>query len=387
MTMAQTPQVLVVDDRPDEQRSAAFNNLPAGSAKFVVRHPTDIDIADLNDADLVLVDYVIDHWPERENVSQLSLKPANGVALAALLREHAPRSAPPTGFAIHTAQPDALWLSPAEPRRHLIARAYNLEWVFLKSNPPDVVRQATILAKAIRSLPNKWPVESYERTLAEITKLLGLGHEPAPIWTAAALADVEDCRPPLTELSERNHGLVFLRWLLHRILPYPCFLLDSHRVAARLRVTHAAFERALGTGLGNALATCRYQGILDGFLGERWWRVGVEDWLWALSDGVSLPANEIRAKLSRLAGVELTPSGSDSPVVCVDENYQTLPEAYTAADVVRIQPDDWPLYASQAWATVESVRQHPRLRAIVAAEDRDRLASEGGAGTDAGGPQ
>jgi hypothetical protein len=387
MSEAQTPQVLIVDDRPDEQRSAAFNNLPAGSARFIVSHPTDVDSEALNDADLVLVDYVIDHWPERESVSQISLKPANGVALAALLREHSPGSARPTGFAIHTAQPDALWLSPAEPRRHLIARAYNLEWVFLKSNPSDVVRQATILANAIRSLPNEWPVNNHERTLAVITKLLGLGHEPTPIWTAAALADVEDCRPPMTELSERNHGLVFLRWLLHRILPYPCFLLDSHRIAARLRITHAALEHALDTGLGKALETRQYKGILEGFLGKRWWRVAVEDWLWDLVDGVSLPAAELRAKLSQVAGVELAPSGSDTPVVCVDENYQTLPEAHTAAEVVRIQPDDWPLYASQAWATVELVRQHPRLRAIVAAEDRERIASGNEASADTGGQQ
>ncbi len=61
----------------------------------------------------------------------------------------------PTGFAIHTGQPQALWLAPAESRLHLIARAYNLEWVFLKADPSEVVRQSTILAEASPVAPSK----------------------------------------------------------------------------------------------------------------------------------------------------------------------------------------------------------------------------------------
>src|SRR5947209_7647040 len=142
----------------------------------------------LDNADLVLVDYVIDDWPTRDKLPQIGLKPANGVAVAAVLREQANRGNRATGFALHTGKPEALWLTPAEPRRHLIARAYNLEWVFLKSNPSDVIRQAAILAGAIRSLPSKWPGDDYERALVVMTSLLGLVPEPGgqtePGWFA-----------------------------------------------------------------------------------------------------------------------------------------------------------------------------------------------------------
>jgi hypothetical protein len=370
------PKVLVIDDDPESQR-AVFRSTTGVEATFEVVHPDDVDAEMLDNADLVLVDYLLEHWPARDKLPQIGLKPANGVALAAVLREQANRIDRPTGFAIHTGKPDELWLSPAEPRRHLIARSYNLEWVFLKSNPTDVIRHATILASAIRSLPQRWPGDDHERALQVVKGLLGLapwsGEETEPAWLGPALTEVENCRPPLTELSERNHGLVFLRWLLHRILPYPCFLLDTHRLAARLRISHTSLQQALATGLGEFLLPCCYRGALAGFLGERWWRAGVEDLLWSLTDEVTVPPNILRAKLSAKTGAELAPSVTDSPIVCVDENYQALPEACPADVVVRIQPDDWPLYASQAWTTVELARQHARLRAVVVAEDREKV--------------
>jgi hypothetical protein len=373
------PGVLVVDDDPDPQRTA-FRSASGTHATFNVVHPDEIDQVMLDDADLILVDYVISDWPGRSGTTEIGLKPANGVALTAVLREQANPVARPTGFAIHTGNPEALWLTPAEPRRHLIARAYNLEWVFLKSNPPDVIRQSEILAAAIRSLPSEWPGDDHERALEVATGLLGLApllSESGPTWVAPALTEIENCRPPLTELSERNHGLIFLRWMLHRIFPYPCFLLDAHRLAARLRVTYKSLQASLDSGIGQFFSPCGYRGILAGFLGERWWRAGVEDLLWDLTAGATLPSADVRAKLNARTGAELVPSVTESPIVCVDENYQTLPEAYSAGEVVRVQPDDWPLYASQAWTTIELARRHARLRAVVAAEDREKVVPAG----------
>jgi CheY-like chemotaxis protein len=389
VNIIQPPTILVIDDKPESVRAVFQLGRDAGT-RFEVVHPDDVDRDLLNNADLVLVDYLLEAWTARTALSQISLRPENGVALAAVLREQANLLERPTGFAIHTGRPEALWLTPAEPRRHLIARAYNLEWVFLKSEPADVVRQATILAGAIRSLPSSWPGDDYAKVMENAQTLLGLGPElpdqAASNWAGAALADVENCRPPLTELSERNHGLVFLRWLLHRILPYPCFFYDSHGLAARLRISHASLGEGLTPqGLGRLLSRYRYRGALAGFLGERWWRAGIEDFLWDLTDGTSIPAATLRNKLSDAAGVNLAPSTTDSPIVCVDENFQPLPEACSEDVVVRIQPDDWPLYASQAWTTVDRARQHPRLRAVVAAEDRDKVLRPENAAQSSGG--
>jgi hypothetical protein len=374
MTVA-TPTVLVVDDHPDDERV----KFQSSEVRYAVVHPQDVEADLLNRADLVLVDYVIDDWTARTNATEIGLRPENGVALAAVLREQAdPNRA--TGFAIHTGQAEKLWMAPAEPRRHLIARAYNLEWVFLKSEASSVVPQTASLAKAIRALPPEWPGEDHASALRTVEWLLALGSGPddIPVWATAALREVEACRPPLTELSVGSHGLIFLRWLLHRILPYPCFLHDTHRLAARLRIKHSALVALLSQGLAEILKPYTYRGVLSGFLGPRWWRAGVERFLWELGDGATLPADEQRRRLGRRLGTDLTGAASDHSVVCIDENYNTLPETYPPNDVVRVQPDDWPVFAQQAWAPITRVRECRKLATVVVAEDQEKIVAGGG---------
>jgi hypothetical protein len=163
--------VLIVDDEPDEQRTI-FRDASGAATSFEVLHPEEVEGGSLDDADLVLVDYVIKNWPSRAAGSQIGLQPVNGIALAAVLREQANSVERPTGFAIHTGRPEALWLTPAEPRSHLIARAYNLEWVFLKSGAGRVIQQASILAEAIRTLPPTWPGDDYAETMKNARNIL-----------------------------------------------------------------------------------------------------------------------------------------------------------------------------------------------------------------------
>jgi hypothetical protein len=374
------PVVLVVDDEPDGQK-AVFSLSHGDSATYKVVHPEDVTKDLLNEADLVLVDYILNNWGSRDGVGQIALRPENGVALAPLLREHAGSLQRPTAFAMHTGHPERLWLTPAEPRRHLIARAYNLEWIFLKSESRSVLRQAPILAAAVRKLPQSWPTDDHDKALRNARTLLGLGQTDdtdTPGWVSNAMVDVEGCRPPLTELSERNHGLVFLRWLLQRILPYPCFLLDSHWLAARLYVSHQALQAALEGTLRGYLAPVEYRGVLAGFTGDRWWRAGVEDKLWELAGGSASP-DELRNLISGVAGSELSPSKSRSPIICIDQDYQTLPESYEPSEVVRVQPDDWPSFASQAWTTKQLAVENKRLGAIVVTDEQEVVQKGGGA--------
>jgi hypothetical protein len=370
------PHILVIDDEPDSQRGV-FRLADASVALFDVHHPEEVDADLLDSADLVLVDYLIDNWATRDSAPQLGLKPVNGVALSALLREHAGKLDRPTGFALNTGNPAALWITPAETRAHIIARAYNLEWIFLKDDGEQNIRQATSLAEAIRALPRQWPGEDHEKATNLVLNLLGLmkgdDEDSVPTWTTTALSEVESCRPPLTELAERNHGLLFLRWLLQRILPYPCFLYDSHRLASRLRVSHPSLQAALNGELANWLEPYRFQGVLHDFVGDRWWRAGIEIALWELTDGASVPASELRKLISQVADVELEPSDADNPILCIDENYRVIEQSFAPSQVVRIQPDDWPGYANQAWTTRELAKAHPRLKAMVIDEEQDRV--------------
>lgn len=369
------PVILVVDDQTEDQR-AVFRLERGAASRFEIVHPEEVDLDLLRAADLVLVDYDIAAWPARNGTVQLGLRPPNGIALAAVLREHANPLDRPTGFAIHTAEARQFSLTPTEPRAHLLARTHNLEWVFSKGNPDLVGLQADSLAVAIQRLPEKWPAENRVWVEHEVRKLLGLPVDvdaaDAVAWLPSAIRDVAQCRPPLSEIVERNHGLLFVRWLLQRILPYPCFLFDSHYLALRLRVTHRSLLEAMAHGLTGWLQPVAYRGVLSGFLGPRWWRAGVENVLWDLAGG-SVPAARLHAKLSAVAGVRLEPLLTSEPVICIDQNYAALPEPCAAEDVVRVIPDEWPLYAAQAWTTVSLAREHPRLLAMVAETDLARV--------------
>jgi hypothetical protein len=66
----------------------------------------------------------------------------------------------------------------------------------------------------------------------------------------------------------------------------------------------------------------------------------------------------------------------DDPVVGISSDYATLLDPLSAASAVRLQPDDWPPYADDAWAardTLNAEDADPELRAMVVSTDRWRI--------------
>lgn len=361
------PKILVIDD---EDTEFASKHRSKTAARFRTLHPRDVDLKALLWANLVLVDFKLDSWSERDKLDCISLKPKDGLALAAVLRrqlETAPEAAP-TAFAIYTGQiRDLAWPLPPENRNHALARINNLEWVFEKGK--DIFDQVVSLAKAVERLPQSWSITGrYPRErLAELLNINTKIEEAEPL-----LEDVEKCLPPIHELSQWSHGLAILRWLLHRILPYPCFLWDSFQVSARLRVQPELLFT--NKNLRQELKRCEYNGVLSHFSGVRWWRSHVERFLWKNTDGKSSDINEVQKAVSRIAKRKIkTGALPTHPVVCVDSDYQPLKKLFSAEDAVRIQPDDWPAYADQAWTTIELAKTEPSLRALVVHEDLPKL--------------
>jgi len=371
------PRVLVVDDEPDKQRG--FGMSLGRLVAVEVLHPDEVEQSHLGAADLVLIDFRLEEWPKRDAQSAVALKPGTGLALAAVLRSHIRDSQdhPPTAFALRSSYLGDLSAPfPPESREHVIAGANNLEWAFTKQQPrtgPRLDDQVASLAGAVRRLPNSWPSDTPIRRHETVRELLALPGKS--VWGAKAWQDIEGCHPPVHELSRRSHGLAFLRWLLHRIMPYPCFLLDTHRLASRLRVSPRSLRSNLGggSGLRRVLGRLQYKGVLEDFLGARWWRAGVDSWLWQITGGNPFDVDEIHKALSSIGGAGLERSAVAEPVVCVDEKHVLLGTFSEADKAVRIQPDHWPVYAEQAWTTIELAREHSRLRAIVMAQDRERL--------------
>ena len=370
------PVILVVDDEADRLERGLALAL-SEKAELVVRHPRDVESEDVGRAHLVLMDYRLDDWPEREE-QPAAFNIHTGLALATVLRELADESANGrlTTVALHTGH-----LSDASRRirppysRHVVARLNNLEWVFEKNDPdPDHHRRVVQLASAAQRLRGDWPADPLASE-ARARQLLDLDGEAD--WSSRAWEAVRECQPPVYELRGGPHGVLFLRWLLHQILPYPCFLWDVNWVAARLRIPVDDLERLMASdcSLARDLERLKYTGLMAGFLGDRWWRTAMEDYVWELGSRSSGEPQEFERRLSEKAGKDLRLVAPADPVVCLNDELR--PDGVASpSDAVRLRPDYWPPFADAAWMTIDDVRDDPELRAMVEPLDDYRVESD-----------
>jgi len=125
--------------------------------------------------------------------------------------------------------------------------------------------------------------------------------------------------------------------------------------------------------LAQVLDRFRYKGILEGFVGPRWWRGGAEAFVWEISGGRSDVCDAVRLALNEMTGAQLEANEILEPIVCVDQNYEPIAEPVSIDIAVRIQPDDWPSYAEQAWTTIELARANAEVHALVVEADRLRV--------------
>jgi hypothetical protein len=347
MAKPKQPVVLLVDD--SDEHLTAYGEALRTRTTVIARHPQDVTGADLRKSNVVLVDFVIDDWRERDDTPTISLQPRNGVALAAILRSH----------------------SEAPSREHAIARTLNLEWVFRKEggSGSSMPEQVCELAHAMAALPRMWPED---RTKATQLVLRLLSTPAGSKWASRAKADVEACRPPAYAAANATNGLAVVRWLLHQVLPYPCFLWDVHYLGARLRVTPESVAEALRTEqkARRALSTVAYGGILSGFLGPRWWRVGVEQVLWDWTKGDPFDSSAIRNAVIKHVSPNLQHVEHSQAVVSVDSSFRPSPTLIDIADAVEVRPDDWPAYADQAWVKRSEAEDDSDLAAMVPQQDR-----------------
>jgi hypothetical protein len=360
-------RIVIVDDDPATADELASSR----STEVLVRTPDQVSAADLQRADVVLVDFELSSWLDQVE-ADVAQVPRNGLALAAVLRSHI-SGGRAVAFALRTGHlPEIAAALPANVTEHAFARFNNLEWAFPRARPNgrDPILQVQALAKAVTKLP-RWSSENriaIEESL--VRNLLGISAQKP--WRRAAASEVQECHPPLQELYRETHGLALLRWLLHRILPYPCFLLDERHVAARLRLTPAEFRGAIQEPrLSTTLAPYRYTGILDDFLGPRWWRAGLEYFVWRATDGKPFDLRRLAAVIQKASGI--MPHDWIAPVVCVDTSYLPSDTFVEADEAVRLDLDDWPPYAEPPWASVDAVRADEDLERHVAERDRSRI--------------
>ena len=355
--------VVLIDDERDQVQW--LHDDLAGELDITLVEPDGLTDDLLSRGMIFLIDMFLDEWPGREE-QEPAARVFDGIALAAVIRSHARKvKRPPPVVALHTGHAGDFSDLPDEIREHALARAHNLEWVFLKQGSRSGIptpERVLALADAQTRLPKWWPEESGDN---ELLRVLGAGVEE--------LGEILDCWPPSREVGRDTAGTAVLRWLLHRILPYPCFLLDRRHVAARLGITCGSLNEAFSGGgaLAEALGRCAYAGILAAFDGPRWWRSRVERMLWELSPDGALPATTDDLQHHTL--LNLIPAATRNGVVALRADYTPAEEPVDVSEAVRIQLDDWPPYAEDAWAAIADAREDARLSRRVLPLDRDRL--------------
>jgi hypothetical protein len=171
-TSTAAPRVLFIDDSDQVDPAQLRNLLEPYGVEARLRHPEVAIRNDLDWANLIVVDYFLTFWPERDEVESVARRPCDGLAAAASMRsvllpsltERLPGALPSRSVAF------AMWSSnlkeatfdlPQVVLPHVFARENNLEWAFGRDELLDEQgdRQIAILARAAASLPEQWPSE------------------------------------------------------------------------------------------------------------------------------------------------------------------------------------------------------------------------------------
>lgn len=326
------------------------------------RHPESVLQQDLEWADVVVVDYFLSTWAERDDVDSIARAPLDGLAVIASVRSNglpplrerrgSSSAGSPTAFVLASGNLDeASFGLPNYVLPNVFSRENNIEWAFRKDDlftTPGALQLAQV-AGAVRVLRDA-RVQGTDQEWLE--KLLALGES---VWEDDARRDVSRCRPPLHELGKRTGGMAIVRWLLHRILPYPCFLMNEQDLRARLRVDDLGFDSA-SSSLAAALEAFEYSGILSKFSGRRWWRAGIEAWLY--------DADNDAAEIAMSHGASRSQEWK-RPVLVIDEDYRRTGQLVEVSNVVRVRPDDWPVFADDAFAEISLVLTSPTIRPLV----------------------
>lgn len=366
---SQEIDVLIIDDKPVE--AELLKSALSNKAGVNVMHPSQVSLDDVGETDLILVDYTLEEWPSRDRADELAQQPADGLAVISILESHTSSSA--TGYALFSANLDRLSQKLASPHReHAIARLHNIEWAFAKSGDARRLSvQVVSLAKALKSASSLLLSDDAQTTRVGAQQLLGL--DMSVPWHEQGWKDVERCFPPLYELSQASHGRAFVRWLAHRVVPYPTFVLEAAYVGAALGLPLPQGNGEVPKQLQELLEPALYRGALSDLIGNRWWRAGIE---YILNERRVSLANPSELKSALARQLKMEPLDAREPVVCVDASYLPV-EISSLQEAVRIQPDDWPSFADPAWMRIDEVQGDPTLTALVMEDDRHLLGDEG----------
>ena len=82
-----------------------------------------------------------------------------------------------------------------------------------------------------------------------------------------------------------------------------------------------------------------YGGLLTGFLGPRWWRGALEEYVWGLTEGRALDVATLHGALRERTKVAFEALPPDASVACQGRTLEPTGDFIAPADAVRLRPD------------------------------------------------
>ncbi|WP_454113006.1 hypothetical protein [Microbacterium maritypicum] len=372
MSESRKLRVLLVDDQP--RRLYGLEGLFGEQVDFVFRDPFEVEPDDIIDVDLISVDeFLGDEWllatESGEHSSPATTRNRDGIAVAASFRSQTRRAITHdeerTAVTLHTGALEEIAAGlPRARQEALTAAQHDLEWVFYWEESSFGSRLIS-LARAAQGAAEYAKSDSGDFGASWLTL-------PNQHWTDTARAQIEDCRPPALALAQNTTGRSLVRWLAHRVLPYPTFLLDRSHAANLLGISLDAFDTLSTTDYFTTYGSA-YTGPLHEFLGRRWWRAGLQQLLADQDRFQWDTAGDRASALREASGLDLEALTSQMPVVAYDADGHVTSIDADPNVSVRLQADGWPVFADDPWALVELAAEDPALRGLVAQSERHRL--------------
>lgn len=358
--MSDKPKALFIDDNPEDLLNALRPAWPDKLEDLEVLDPSEVVPSHFENVDACFVDFDLSEWhsrlDEEEGTSScIATRPKDGHALIAVLRSYIDKNHTATAFCMLTNRlgkvADGI---PNQRTPYTASRAHGYDWVLDKDEKRVLER-----IESVTDASNSLKYISKDNIRSVFDWLEPSRTESGQHFESTELA-IERCRPPVHDFLEPAHSLVVLRWLLHRVLPYPSFLIGTNVLAARLGVKPQLLPEL--EEKWSELNACRYNGPGNMLFECRWWRPAVERLLRATTNGQSLNPTAVWEAIQKNCSIEFSEGSKiEEAVPTLDPITLQFSDVKERSDCIEVRPDDWPEFADAPWMLTSDAKDHEYL--------------------------
>jgi hypothetical protein len=344
---------------PEAQRHAFTTFNPKGDAgeAVVITPPAESDL------------WVFDYFYSEDRSANTAVSEENGLSTFQKWRRVRLEDRPPTALVSSDLESA---IGPDVPRSlaHILAQRAGVEWVGNKNE--ETAKFVVALAEASEAVQSAQGPEKGQKLSNEEFCLRLLAAPTGVAWRNSAERQVDRARPPhLVAAAPRPRARLLLGWLLNGVLPYPSFLIRLPHAAARLGITPQSLQHLMAeptkSELGQSLAATLYNGPLNGSYPVRFWRAGIDDVVWQLSQNNAVYEAGLREAAN---GIPFEMLNVEDPVVVSDPDLIETDKIASASMCVRAQDEHFPPDVPPAWVSIQDARDHDDLMDKVIFEDR-----------------